>query len=575
VTGVLKKVCQQTLRVALASLLPLVLATEVCLADVFMRQFPAHPLTDEAVTVSVRASGGIEEVRLSYDTHRLVSDGAGSLTRQPVQQDHPLTTCRPTDRYEMFWCFARVGEGFPDATLVTMKATGVYPDGSEEVESYAFAAGRYPSEAYPIPIRVTGLVAERLDIIFIPDGDIPLEEFRTRISSVVNDKYFAYEVYRGNPEIAYRKLYNFYYTPKFGDYSELCRFTRPANYPTLQQIGDALAILHKETLRDCKSGNLISSEIDYEKTLIHENGHILFGLQDEYCCDSSYQQMPQMPNIWRTRAACEAEAASLAYSPSMCTQISREGRTIDFWRIDPTGEPGSIMGPSQHTDASDHLNANLRRILWRFIQCLDGDCFAQAEQAVSEVEAVPDGAEAEMPTPDRMPAASITVGQLEERLQSTVEQIGKDGIEWEPPGAAAPSAAANFAIELKIDEGGVEVLDISPSRLMPAPPGEERALDLRAVDESGTVLFQTQVADPRMVEIEGQEWMRLDSGELSVVVPAEEGLSELVVQPTGMPSAAMEAFTVEAPHPGMRVELGEALSRLCEGYESLDACAAQ
>jgi hypothetical protein len=119
----------------------------------------------------------------------------------------------------------------------------------------------------------------------------------------------------------------------------------------------------------------MSSEINYDKTLIHESGHALFDLKDEYCCDSSYSQQACVPNLWSSLANCQADAPNLGYAASDCVRLTSATQTLNFWRVDPTGTSGCMMGPSQHNAGSDYLSADRRRITWRFGKCMGGECF--------------------------------------------------------------------------------------------------------------------------------------------------------------------------------------------------------
>ena len=52
---------------------------------------------------------------------------------------------------------------------------------------------------------------------------------------------------------------------------------------------------------------------------------------------------------------------------------------LSFWRIDPSGANGCMMGPHQHSSDSDFNQACRRRINHRYGQCGAGDCFSSPE----------------------------------------------------------------------------------------------------------------------------------------------------------------------------------------------------
>lgn len=263
---------------------------------------------------------------------------------------------------------------FPANSLIQFKATAYCPQGNAASETYSFAAGDYPWPDDPIPIRVKGDTANKLDVVFIPDTDITVTNFRDQLDEVVENLYFKYGIIK-----SWRGYYNFYYSSIQGNYEELCQFVNPTNMANLNVVADAVAILHTTGLRDCRSGNLISSEINYDKTLLHETGHVLFNLQDEYCCDSSYHPQDCVPNLWNSLAACQADAPNITHPATNCAQLSKGTQTLPYWYIDPAGADGCMMGDGQHNANSDFGKACQRRIQWRYAKCGQGQCFTTPE----------------------------------------------------------------------------------------------------------------------------------------------------------------------------------------------------
>lgn len=345
-------------------------------ASLLTTHTPAHPGTNASVTLNAHSTGSVDKITLSYEVYTLSTGPGGTHVQTLTTPMADVKTCDPAGNAATLDCSHTVAGGFPANRLIKLKAVAKGGNGHNRTESYMFAAGTYPWANDPIPIRVTGDPASRMDVVFIPDTDITLANFRAGLADVIEDLYFKYETYRGNDKgLMWRTIYNFYYSGVQGNYEESCNFTAPSNLATLQTVGDAVAILHQADLRDCKSGGMFSSEIDYDKTLIHETGHALFDLKDEYCCDSSYSQQACYPNLYASLAACQADAPSLGLAATDCVKLSKDGKSINFWRIDATAAPGCMMGPSQHSATSDHGTADRRRISWRRTSCLSGDCF--------------------------------------------------------------------------------------------------------------------------------------------------------------------------------------------------------
>jgi hypothetical protein len=80
------------------------------------------------------------------------------------------------------------------------------------------------------------------------------------------------------------------------------------------------------------------SEPTSYRTFVHESGHALFGLRDEYCCDSRYFQNDPNPNIWSSEDACRDDAADEGWDPDDCREFCPSGSGncgSGFWKIDP------------------------------------------------------------------------------------------------------------------------------------------------------------------------------------------------------------------------------------------------
>ena len=374
---------------------------------------PVHPIHED-VELSAEATGIVDKIELWMTEYSIATDGSMSETGQASM----LKSCNPFLWRSKLNCATTLSLD-SDHTLMVFEARAFVFWAGQESESYGFASGQYhhsgagevPKEKEPIPIRINSHdIQGYLDIAMIPDPDLllpepdPALEFRSRLHEVIA-MYFQYDAIRKA-----RGLFNFYYSPFKGEYKPEndCTWVLPDNISELLDTADVILFLHKAALQDCKEGAKISSEIDYDKTLVHESGHGLFGLRDEYqICDGSY--FPSKPdqvcqrNIWRDmdfedgegKEACENDAPS-GLEPLDCNRIIPPGNVSPWgnvWRIDPadfTGlnwadckwnpDPkgsdlmGCIMGDLQHADPSDFGPACLRRIDFRYENCFDGVC---------------------------------------------------------------------------------------------------------------------------------------------------------------------------------------------------------
>lgn len=340
---------------------------EVARLDVYATHEPMHPANNSPVTF--RAVAAANTISLKYERFALAVAPDGTLTQTSAGPVQDLKVCNGSGAE--LTCTHSFSQGFPASSLVRFDVAASKPDGSSGSESYFLAAGDYPIADGAVPVRLKTGTTEGLDLVFIGTSDLGPEVLRRSLQDIVHKIYFKYDQLR-----QWRGVYNFYYSRVAGDYQEGCDFTNPDNMAVLEATGDAVVFVHQAEMRDCKYGKRISSEVWKEKSMVHETGHVLFDLQDEYCCDSNYFPQSCEANLWNTKALCEAAAPGLNYPVSACAQlVNTSGTTRPFWRVDPIGETGCIMGDGQHNPGSTFRTACERRILWRHQKCVAGRCF--------------------------------------------------------------------------------------------------------------------------------------------------------------------------------------------------------
>ena len=350
---------------ALGVLLVLSTSTFAEPEPVIARHRPMHPV---GVPVTFEATAVADRIILSYQRSTLSTAPDGTHVQSTVESAI-ITTCDSQRPGTSVTCAFTMPAPFPAGSLITFSAIASNKDNSGSVETYSFAAGEFPWPNDPIPIRLKGDTKSKLDTVFIPAGAIEVSEFADQLDEVL-ELYFKYDPIR-----QWRGMHNFWYSGQKGDYKEFCKFTDPPNMAELRVVADAIAYLHKEVLRDCSNIPRMSSEIDDEKSIVHENSHTLYGLQDEYCCNTKYKPQECAPNIYGSLADCEADAENLGYPKSNCIRLEYETTIKDVWRIDPSTEPACIMGPNQNKKSSLFRSACLRRLRWRYQKCRNGECF--------------------------------------------------------------------------------------------------------------------------------------------------------------------------------------------------------
>ena len=336
------------------NVLVLTLLTMIALSargDVFGLHTPTHPRAGASTTLTARGPRTAtveiwyEIFKLAVVNNQLQQTSVAALTR--------VKTCAPPQPSS--GCQHTIANGFSDNSLVRYRAVAINTDGTRETDEYSFAAGDFPLPRRPIPIRVTGRPAGRFDLVMIGDTDLTTP-LRGQLGSVLARHFDHGTIY------ANRRLYNFYYSAFTGNFEPSCQFTKPANYDELLTVANAVVYLHRKTQRDCAKGKGMSCEITGGRTLLHEYGHMLFGLADEYAPDSRASERDCYTNVWRTKARCEADPISQG---GTCVRVQKIGGY--FWKVDPN----DVMAGGQTFG-----RVCLRRVNWHYTSCKQQqDCF--------------------------------------------------------------------------------------------------------------------------------------------------------------------------------------------------------
>ncbi len=156
-----------------------------------------------------------------------------------------------------------------------------------------------------IPLVKNGKSYNKIDIVFVPDID-----YQDNIDTFIDDAVWLVEnSYLGATEFYNNRCkFNFYYYPHFGDYEPICeKFDLPSEVETACSFADTAAIIFTGGGRAC-SGPVYSTPPNNKKTPVHELGHKIFGLRDEYASDGGYGEVYFLSNIFESKDNCEAKS---------------------------------------------------------------------------------------------------------------------------------------------------------------------------------------------------------------------------------------------------------------------------
>lgn len=183
----------------------------------------------------------------------------------------------------------------------------------------------------PVPGRDIGSHSDRFDLVFVPDVDYGsaadidtwLPDFIDDIQDQIDQRLDAAAPVTGN-----MNAFNFYYTKMQGN-AATDPHTLPTDITRVSPFADAYSILHNATFGDWTQWGppiTFGAEGAVGRSFIHEAGHGVFGLADEYddapACTTGRFEPSNMPNVWATEASGRADATNEGWDPDDIWQFT-------------------------------------------------------------------------------------------------------------------------------------------------------------------------------------------------------------------------------------------------------------
>jgi hypothetical protein len=353
--------------------------------QVFILQSPVHPAKSQTVTYEATAedAAGISRIEIREEQRTLQVCGSGQ-TQPPCstvvtsRQLAPCTFNAPLPIKAT--CTVQSGS-YPDSVnFVGYGVTATNGSGFSSSEGYIYyAVGAYPWPNDPIPVYLTGdkPIHETIDLVFMPDKDYATaypvadawqEPFMQDVSGLLKNAYLSGSNFSREVR-SRRSTWNFYVTYEQADAvaSFGCILNAPANWANLRMTVNAGLIVHTEDLRDCSQvlpdGSLFSSEPASYVPAIHETGHGVYGLADEYCGGGLFES-EFAPNVHSNQTRCRDMSCK---SGAKCSRIC-SGQ--NWFRCDDGADVMATTSSVNNVfDACDQ-----RRITWKHAQCAGGGC---------------------------------------------------------------------------------------------------------------------------------------------------------------------------------------------------------
>ncbi|UCC67248.1 MAG: hypothetical protein JSV79_08910 [Armatimonadota bacterium] len=335
--------------------------------DVAPMHYPIYPTSGESVGYSVEVNsggcGGVQRVTLYESVITIKKSSQKWWTYNPGPET-VLKEWKPKDlpdSSEYGWW--KMG-GYGADRLVRYRVEVEAADGTTVSQEVWYAIRPYPGLGHPAPVYCQGEPGWVFDIVFIPDKSLTdLDLFRTQCRYMILDAMFAESTIG-----LFRNSFNFYINPQPGTAVEKGYHVFPSNKANLT-FAEALAVMHGHTWSMVKPGarwidcanpafRIFSAYQKDRGAMVHEAGHVLFGLADEYA-EGGHHQEPILPNNWKKKADAQADAPKRGKPAANAREIDGSG-----WYL--ICDPGCAM---QHCTAGlDFDTPCAERVVYKMVE---------------------------------------------------------------------------------------------------------------------------------------------------------------------------------------------------------------
>ena len=263
---------------------------------------PIYPSATQAVTYTAeRVTGGSISNAKLYETVNTINSygiittsGTETLIQEWNNPSGDLSFTKPS--------------GHGTNKLVSYRWVFTTPDQTKSFK-VSYVTRPYPVSGMPAPVYAQGDPDDVFDLVFIPDTDVTsITTFYNHCRGAIRESFFDEPHSR-----FWRRQYNFYINTERGHATDYDRRTidgphqLPSNNANLS-FAEGRALLHQNDLRDWASGGVFSTEMQNRGTILHEAGHALYSLADEYGGGSHWQEA-QVPNNWSTLSGAQTAAS--------------------------------------------------------------------------------------------------------------------------------------------------------------------------------------------------------------------------------------------------------------------------
>jgi hypothetical protein len=290
-------------------------------------------------------------------TATVVNDGDSPSTVEILVNAAPVQTCAGLSTGDTCTYTGGPYTAY-EGTTVSYLANITDSDGSTDSRGYYYFAITDASYNWAfdwITARRTGSTADKEDLVFHRTSDYSsFGDFVDDVGDKMYDVYKNQEIIKDPDNFDTFNVYVYTKTATTGSCG-----TVDSDADTDMPWRDDDAILHVANFQDCTNLGLthFTAEGSNTKAFLHESGHAVLGMADEYDGPTSYFQPPDQPNIWDIEADCRAEQTAQSRDPDDCWQFtSRQGgwwgtHLLTDGNVMQVGNAGDPWG----TEAEEHV----------------------------------------------------------------------------------------------------------------------------------------------------------------------------------------------------------------------------
>jgi hypothetical protein len=289
--------------------------------ETFAIHSPIYPTGSQTVTYTLhRLNGDVQTVNLYISTSNVNSAGTVSGTTS----ESLVNTWSSPSAFPISFTSS---SGYGTNKLVNYHFE-VIGNSKTYHHRISFATSPYPVANAAVPVYTVGDVDTKMNAVFIPDADMTgnLTLFYTHVARDIDSAFHREDWVRRFPY-----SYNFFINPfsgTAGDYNLGTPHVYPSNSASLS-FAQVKIILHSSTRRDFRDGsNYVGTEYYNRGTILHETGHALYNMADEYEGGSHWQNA-DLPNNWSSLAGAQSAAPGVGKTAADAVKIG----TDPWWKL--------------------------------------------------------------------------------------------------------------------------------------------------------------------------------------------------------------------------------------------------